>query len=219
MLQHLRTQVDAVMIGAGTMRAERYGRIVSDPELRGRRERVEKLAPDPVAVIVSNSLDLPWDAELFTSGFGRVVIFTTSDLEPPETATSLRIERFEGTVDLAAGLGMLRSERGVRSLLCEGGPRLHGNLVEAGLVDELFVTVAPKLAGGIGPNLIEGAPEQPRELEPVWLLDDGGELFCRYRAHGGGGMRPRSSTRRSPRRSIRSAMIVLARIAASPELT
>ena len=46
-LQHLRTQVDAVMIGAGTMRAERYGRIVSDPELRGRRERVEKLAPDP----------------------------------------------------------------------------------------------------------------------------------------------------------------------------
>ena len=148
------------------------------------------------------------------------MIFTTSDLEPPETATSLRIERFEGKVDLAAGLGMLRSERGVRSLLCEGGPRLHGNLVEAGLVDELFVTVAPKLAGGMGPNLIEGAAEQPRELEL------GVAARRRRRAvlplpgqHLGGGMRPRSSTRRSPRRSIRSAMIVLARIAASPELT
>jgi len=180
-LQQLRTQVDAVMIGAGTMRAERYGRIVSDPELRGRRERAEKLAPDPVAVIVSNSLDLPWDAGLFTSGYGRVVIFTTSELDPPKTATSLRIMRFKGEVDLAAGLGMLRSERGVRALLCEGGPRLHGNLVDAGLVDELFVTLAPKLAGGTGPNLVEGAAEQERELEPVWLLDDDGELFCRYR--------------------------------------
>ena len=60
-LSPLRTQVDAVMIGAGTMRAECYGRMVPDPERRAHRERVEGLAPDPLAVIVTGRLDLPWD--------------------------------------------------------------------------------------------------------------------------------------------------------------
>src|ERR687898_1136020 len=78
MLQRLRTRVDAVMIGAGTMRAERYGRIVSDPDLRAYRERT-LLTHDPLAVIVSNRFELPWDAGLFTNGGGRVVIFTASE--------------------------------------------------------------------------------------------------------------------------------------------
>jgi len=86
MLQMLRTRVDAVMIGAGTMRAERYGRIVSDPALRARRERIG-LPHDPLAVIVSGRLDLPWDAPLFTDGGGRVLIFTASEAEPPQTKT------------------------------------------------------------------------------------------------------------------------------------
>ena len=85
MLVGLRTRVDAVMIGAGTMRAERYGRIVSNPELRAYREATG-LEHDPLAVIVSNRLDLPWDAPLFTDGGGGVVIFTASEDEAPETA-------------------------------------------------------------------------------------------------------------------------------------
>ena len=71
MLVGLRTRVDAVMIGAGTMRAERYGRVIGDPAKRERRER-EGLPPDPLMVIVSGRLDLPWDAPLFTEGDGRV---------------------------------------------------------------------------------------------------------------------------------------------------
>src|SRR5918994_5035642 len=59
MLQRLRTRVDAVMIGAGTMRAERYGRIVSDPQLRAYRERTG-LSHDPLGVVISNRLELPW---------------------------------------------------------------------------------------------------------------------------------------------------------------
>ena len=121
MLRGLRTRFDAVMIGAGTMRAERYGRIVSDPELRAWRERVG-LAHDPLMVIVSGRLDLPWDAPLFTDGGGRVLIFTASEAEPPETATPVEVVRHEGGVDLAAALRHLREERGVRALLCEGGP-------------------------------------------------------------------------------------------------
>jgi riboflavin-specific deaminase-like protein len=181
-LQLLRTQADAVMIGAGTMRAERYGRIVSDPELRGLRERGEGLAPDPLAVIITGTLDLPWDAGLFESGFGRVLILTSSDKDPPETKTSVRIERHPGEgVDLREALETMRSERGVRSVLCEGGPRLHANLLERGLIDELFVTSAPRLAGGAGPTLLEGAPPVQHQLEPVWLCEEEGELFARYR--------------------------------------
>jgi riboflavin-specific deaminase-like protein len=181
MLVGLRTRVDAVMIGAGTMRAERYGRLVPDPAKRERRER-EGLPHDPLAVIVSESLDLPWDAKLFTAGWGRVLLFTSSESEPPPTATSLRVVRHPGGVDLAEALRHLRTERGVRALLCEGGPHLHADLHAAGLVDELFVTHAPKLAGGEGPRLVEGLAELERPLELAWLLHEPqtGELFARY---------------------------------------
>src|SRR6478672_6328538 len=99
MLSGLRTRFDAVMIGAGTMRAERYGRLVNNQEQRERRERVG-LPHDPLMVIVSGRLDLPWDAPLFTEGGGRVLIFTASEAEPPEVATSLRVVRHEGAVDV-----------------------------------------------------------------------------------------------------------------------
>ncbi len=180
LLVGLRTKVDAVMIGAGTMRAERYGRVLPDSEKRSRRER-HGLPHDPLMVIVSGRLDLPWDAPLFTDGGGRVLIFTSSDVEPPTTRTPVRVVNHPGQVDLAAALRHLRVERGVRALLCEGGPRLHAQLIAAGLVDELFVTHAPKLAGGDGPSLAVGLSESERPVELAWLLHEDGELFARYR--------------------------------------
>jgi riboflavin-specific deaminase-like protein len=180
MLVGLRTRVDAVLIGAGTMRAERYGRAVADAEKRSRRER-RGLPHDPLMVIVSGRLDLPWDAPLFTEGGGRVLIFTASDAEPPETETRVRVVRHSGAVDVPEMLRYLRIERGIRALLCEGGPRLHAQLIDAGLVDELFVTHAPKLAGGDGPGLVTDLAELERPLELAWLLEEDGELFARYR--------------------------------------
>jgi riboflavin-specific deaminase-like protein len=180
MLLRLRTRVDAVMIGAGTMRAERYGRIVSDPQLRAYRERT-LLAHDPLAVIISNRFELPWDAGLFTNGGGRVVIFTASDQEPPETATPVKVIRHPDGVELDRAMEWLRKERGIRSVLCEGGPTLHGRLREAGLTDELFLTIAPKLAGGEGPRILEGALADIDNVELAWLLESDSELFARYR--------------------------------------
>jgi riboflavin-specific deaminase-like protein len=179
MLAGLRTRFDAVMIGAGTMRAERYGRPVADQEQRERRERLG-LPHDPLMVIVSGRLDLPWDAPLFTAGGGRVLVFTASDAEPPPTATSLRVVRHEGQVDLGEALRYLRRERGIRALICEGGPRLHSELQAAGLVDELFLTTAPKLTGA-GPSIVEGELPEVARLELAWLLEEEGELFSRYR--------------------------------------
>ncbi len=181
LLVALRMRADAVLIGAGTMRAELYGRTISDPAKRALRER-RGLPHDPLTVIISGRLDLPWDAPLFTEGAGRVLIFTVAETDPPPTVTRVRVARQPGDrVDLRAALRYLRTERGIRSLLCEGGPRLHAGLLAAGLVDELFVTRGPVLAGGSGPTLLEGLPEDPVPLELAWLLAEGSELYARYR--------------------------------------
>ena len=71
----------------------------------------------------------------------------------------------------------------MRAVLCEGGPHLHANLVAAGLVDEMFIALPPKLALNEGPGLLEdGLGELGAvDLELVWMLAEGGELFMRYR--------------------------------------
>jgi riboflavin-specific deaminase-like protein len=181
MLARLRTRFDAVMIGAGTMRIERYGRLVGQQEQRERRERVG-LPHDPLMVLISGRLDLPWDAPLFTAGGGRVLIFTASEAEPPETATSVRVVRHEDRVDLTEAMRHLRQERGIRALLSEGGPRLHGQMWAADLVDDLFLTTAAKMTGAEAPRILEGKPlPATAELELAWLLERDGELFARYR--------------------------------------
>jgi riboflavin-specific deaminase-like protein len=181
MLVGLRGRVDAVMIGAGTMRAERYGRVIPDPAKRESREQLG-LAGDPLMVIVSGRLDLPWDAELFTDGSGEVLVVTTSTEEPPETQTPVSLLRHETKVDLNAVMRHLREELGIRALLCEGGPHLHGDLIEQGLADEIFVTHSPLLIGGEGPSLVGDLPPGERPLEIAWLLHEPstGELFARY---------------------------------------
>ena len=75
----------------------------------------------------------------------------------------------------------LRQERGIRALLCEGGPGLHNELEGAGFVDDLFLTIAPKLVGGEAPRIIEGDLPGVTELELAWLLQEDSELFARYR--------------------------------------
>lgn len=162
MLAGLRTRFDAVMIGAGTMRVERYGPLAS------------KL------VIVSGRLDLPWDAPAFTEE-GEVLIFTASETEPPKTAASIEVIRHEGAVNLVEALRHLRREHGIRALLCEGGPHLHEQMQADGLVDDLFLTIAPKLSGGEAPRILEGPLPDVVGLELVWLLEEDGELFARYR--------------------------------------
>jgi riboflavin biosynthesis pyrimidine reductase len=179
MLVGLRERFDAVMIGAGTMRVERYGRVVSDPRRRAHREALG-LPGDPLMVIVG-SLDLPWDAGLFTDGGGKVILFTGAEGEPPETATPVEVIREpDGRVDMATALRHLRAEHDVRAVLCEGGPRLHSQLQAGGLADELFLTIAPKLVGA-GATILEGALPEVAQLELVWLLQEGSELFARYK--------------------------------------
>jgi riboflavin-specific deaminase-like protein len=176
----LRTCVDAVMVGAGTVRAERYGRLVRDPA-RHEQRRAAGLQPDPLAVVVSASLALPADIPLLQDPAQRVVVVTASDGVLEGCAAQVEYLR-SSPVDLAAALARLRADHGVRTILCEGGPQLNASLLAAGLIDELFLTTVPKLAGGAGALTIVGEAllDEPLALELVWLLESAGELSARY---------------------------------------
>ncbi len=176
----LRTRVDAVMIGAGTLRVERYGRMVPDAARREQR-RAAGLQPDPLAIVVSGSLDLPADLPLLQDESSRVVIVTAAEHELDGVRAQVAYLRSEAD-DLAAALARLRSEHGVRAILCEGGPHLNATLLADGLIDELFLTTVPALAGAAGAlSIMDGAAlEAPVGLTLRWMLEHEGELFARY---------------------------------------
>jgi riboflavin-specific deaminase-like protein len=180
LFHRLRTQPDAVMVGAGTVRAERYGRMAKSEELRAARVS-EGLAPDPLAVIVSARLDLPADLPIFESPDQTIVIATHSDTTLPETKANVLYERTGD--DLPLLMARLRGDHGVRSVVCEGGPTLNSYLFASGLVDELWLTLNPKVAGGAaaltivaGRQLVEAA-----ELAPLSVAEGEGDLFTRWR--------------------------------------
>jgi riboflavin biosynthesis pyrimidine reductase len=101
----------------------------------------------------------------------------------------------EGQLDLRAALAELHARWGVQTVMCEGGPHLNGALLAAGLVDELFLTLAPKLGGGADPQAslrIVCGPEldPPVELELREALESDGYLLLRYGVGGDRGARP-----------------------------
>lgn len=179
-VMRLRTFADAVLIGAGTMRVERYDRMLPVLRLRGYREQIG-LPADPLTVIVTTRMDLPWDAGLFSEGHGQVILATSSSREPPATATEVETIRYEGDVDLRALLAHLRRERGIETLVCEGGPTVLGGLLRLGLIDDLFLTHNPVLVGDGERGLLHGRLPEPVATELSWALAAEGELFSRWR--------------------------------------
>jgi riboflavin-specific deaminase-like protein len=179
----LRTQADCVLVGAGTLRAERYGHLVRRDDLRAARE-AEGLEREPLACVLSRTLDLPWDTSLWTDESSRVALYTSSPNNPPPCPAAVTVHRMavaELTIDRV--LRSLRADHGVRSVLCEGGPTLNRELLAAGALDELFLSLEPKLAGGGDEPTIVGAPplDEPGPLELVSILEADGALFLRYR--------------------------------------
>jgi riboflavin-specific deaminase-like protein len=179
MLLELRTLADAVLIGTGTLRAEGYDRLVRSPERRARR-REAGMDDDPLAVLVTRGFEIPWEAGLFQAPEQPVLVCTGAEGVAPDVPAPVEVVHL-GQPTLTALLAELRS-RGVRSLLCEAGPTLHGALHREGLVDELFLTVAPVLTGDPNePSIVTGGrlPETV-DLRLEWALSHGSELFLRY---------------------------------------
>jgi riboflavin-specific deaminase-like protein len=176
----LRTQADAVMVGAGTVRTERYGRITKSDELRQIRQN-EGLVPDALAVVVSGRLNLPPDLPLLNEPEQRVVIATASDEELPGVNADVEYARVGD--DLPRLMAYLHERHAVRSVLCEGGPTLNSFLFAAGLVDELFLTLNPKVLSGASALTIVAGRELVEPAEPVLISvsEANGELFTRWR--------------------------------------
>jgi riboflavin-specific deaminase-like protein len=181
MFHGLRERVDAIVAGTGTLRAERYGRVLGTVERRRRRMQREK-SPEPIAVIISRSGEIIVDIPLFDEPEARILVFSASHVDLGAPRAQVELVRLDpGELTLTTVMRQLRGDHGVRTLLCEGGPTLFGALLREGLVDELFLTIAPKLAGGgRGPTIATG-PElaDPAAVRIIWLLERSGSLYLR----------------------------------------
>lgn len=176
-MRNLRAHVDAVMIGAGTLRAERLS------------------LADQVAIFLTKSGELPLQ-NLVGDPPEKILVFTGEHTDichksiSADTCSPVIVERVsktgEGRLDVSRTLQLLKDEYRISRLLVEGGPSLNHELLSNGLADELFLTVSPILAGGNRTellNILEG-PQLPSEtarltsLKSVYLA--GSELFLRY---------------------------------------
>jgi 2,5-diamino-6-(ribosylamino)-4(3H)-pyrimidinone 5'-phosphate reductase len=190
LMRRIRANVDAVMSGAGTLRAEGLDLSVPADLVPARRER--GLSDQPLAVIVTGSGVLPPERGIFRSD--QTVVVFVSDETPGERVLELSrlaaVRRVPGgrNPDVRAVMEVLTREFGVRRLACEGGPNINVPLVVEGIANELFLTVAPKLAGGSATLTILAGnelpiPDIPRlELLSAHLAES--ELFLRYRLPG-----------------------------------
>jgi riboflavin biosynthesis pyrimidine reductase len=169
------------MVGTATIAIERYGPLARRPEVRERRAALG-LPGTPLCVTASRSMELPVDAPLFQDPDSHVIVLTNSDREPPPCRCRLTVERLPGPeLDLRDGAALLRERHGVRAILLEGGPTLLAAMLEAELVDELFLSHSPLLVGGDEPSLLEGtALERPLPLRLVSLMEEEGFLYLRY---------------------------------------
>ena len=185
MFHGLREHVDAILVGTGTLRAERYGRLVRDPERR-RRRAASGLNPEPLAIVFTRSGQVPTDIPLFSAPEARVVVFTPAPLDTSDVAADIESILLDpGELTLTTMMRRLRSGYDVRSVLCEGGPTLFGALLQEDLVDELFLTLAPKLTGGGSAPSITTAPAlaELRPLTLVWVAELHSSLYLRYATH------------------------------------
>lgn len=177
----LRAVTDAVVVGAGTARAEGYGPVRPRPGGQAWRRQHGRSAAPPL-VLVSRSLELE-PADRCFGGSARAVV-VTCDAAPPDARRAVAevadvVVAGDDDVDLPAAIAALH-DRGLVRLLCEGGPHLLTSLLEAGLVDELCLTLAPLLVG-TAPSLLTQALPEPVRLELRHLVDGGdGALLARY---------------------------------------
>jgi riboflavin-specific deaminase-like protein len=178
-MRTLRSRADAVMVGAGTVRAERLSLGLDDP-----------LGPQPLAVIATSSGDIPLESNLIAREGQRLLVLAREDTILP--AGYHRVLRLPadgcGNLDLGAALEVLKAEDTVELLLVEGGPRLNYSLICNNLADELFLTIAPKLLGGSpgeSPSILNGPSLLTRGIKVLSAHLAGDELFLRYDLHPG----------------------------------
>lgn len=183
----LRARADAVVVGAGTLKLDGWAMRIRHADIQ--RARIEKgRGPNPLNVVLSTALNLPSKREFFTHPDTEKLIITT------RAAPEARVRRFK---QLAETVVLPRSrirpedviavlwERGAKRVLVEGGATLNFSFFEAGLVDEIYITVTPRILGGsTAPTVVDGkgflSTSHPH-MELLSCRRRGNEVFLRYR--------------------------------------
>jgi riboflavin biosynthesis pyrimidine reductase len=178
----LRMVCDALVVGAGTIRAENYDALRLDEHSRAWR-RDHGLPEFPLMVIVSGSLDLNPDQLIFSDAPVPPIVVTHAGATAARRAAIAEVAEVvtvgDDAVDLGAAVADLHA-RGATQLLCEGGPHLFGALIAADLVDELCLTVSPLLTGGSAGRISAGLPGPARSMSLQHALTSDSMLFLRY---------------------------------------
>ena len=175
----LRALPDVILVGAATVRAENYGPVELDEQRKARRVR-HGLAPIPRLAIATASLSVEPDMRVFADPDNRPTVITGQDVD------SDRLAEISDVADVVQ-LGDLDPESIIASLgepdtvLCEGGPTLNGQLISAGFIDEMNLTMSPMIAVGESRRIAHGNElSPPAEMELARILRGSRSLFLRY---------------------------------------
>lgn len=181
----LRGLADAVVVGAQTVRQEGY-RPARAREAFAERRAAAGQGPAPAVAVVSAGLELDFSLPLFTEPLVPTLLVTGAAAPADRIAQA----REAGTEVVFAGEGAavdpgrvprVLAERGHRRLLTEGGPHLLGQFTEADALDELCLTVAPRVTAGDANRIVNGwGHTAPSEFRLEGLLEENGFLFTRY---------------------------------------
>jgi riboflavin-specific deaminase-like protein len=187
-LVEIRADCDAVLASVKTIASDNMTMGLPDAALRAAREQRGQ-APYPLRVLLTNSGRIDPKLRLFEKDFSSIVIFSTTRM-PARTRAALAAKadlwlHDSSGVNLSAMLTTLRAEYGVKRLVCEGGAQVFRSLLEAGLIDEVHVTLAPRIFGGkdaptltsIAGNFLPASI--PLRLTKMEVVED--ECFLRYR--------------------------------------
>lgn len=186
-LIEIRATCDAVLAGAKTIATDRMTMGIPAADLRAAREAKGR-PPYPLRVLLSASGRIDPEMPLFERDFSPILIFTTTRMPRSVQASLLShadLFVFHERVDLAEMLRFLHREHGVKRLVCEGGARIFRAFLEADLIDELHVTIAPRIFGGAKAPTLTGIAGDflPRSaalaLREMRVIDD--ECYLRYR--------------------------------------
>lgn len=186
LFRRMRQIADIVLVGAETVRREGYGVVRLDAEAQSARQRLGQ-APVPPLAVVSRSLAFDWSAAAFADASPEAPthVITCAAADPERLAEAERhatvVVAGEDRVDPVLALRAL-ADLGHRVVLCEGGPTWLGELVAAGRLDELCLSVSPMIGGDPLPVCVNppGAPASPFALKGAMVDDD--TVFLRYEA-------------------------------------
>jgi riboflavin biosynthesis pyrimidine reductase len=189
LFRELRSVADVVVVGAETVRRERYGPVRLSESLQADRVAAGRAALPRIAV-VTRACAFDWSIPLFADSDPalRPILVTCAAAEPSQLDEASEhadlIVTGDAAVDLGGALQVLH-ERGAGVVLCEGGPTLLGDLVARGLLDELCLTITPVMGGD--PLPLSVAPpdsDLARFTLRHALADEDGSLFLRYEVVG-----------------------------------